>query len=410
MTPESPFEHEPMMRVHRAAWVLPIAGPPIRDGWVAVETGRIVGVGGGREYPSGSVLDAPADAAILPGLINAHTHLELSWMAGCVPPSDSMGRWILALMALRRGSSPSEEAQRQAAAAALATARASGTAALGDVGNGFISADVLADAGVPSVLFHELIGFGPGDARSRADESAARVVRAVRPPVRPGLSPHAPYSVSPDLFRAIDGVVARTGLPSSVHLGESAEEIEFLMTGGGEIAEALKQLGAWNDEWSAPESDPAEYLDRLGVLRRGLLVVHCAQLSPAALSRLAARGCVIVSCPRSNQWVGAGNPPLDDFYASGAAVAFGTDSLASAPNLEMFAELAAARAASSVPASRLLESATRVGAEALGFGRALGTIEPGKRPELLSVRLPADVDDVEEYLVGGVPASDVGWL
>ncbi len=119
---------------------------------------------------------------------------------------------------------------------------------------------------------------------------------------------------------------------------------------------------------------------------------------------------MIVSCPRSNQWVGAGNPPLDDFYASGAAVAFGTDSLASAPNLEMFAELAAARAASSVPASRLLESATRVGAEALGFGRALGTIEPGKRPDLLSVRLPADVDDVEEYLVGGVPASDVGWL
>jgi 5-methylthioadenosine/S-adenosylhomocysteine deaminase len=138
--------------------------------------------------------------------------------------------------------------------------------------------------------------------------------------------------------------------------------------------------------------------------------VHATQLSPDALVRLADRGCAIVSCPRSNRWVGAGDPPLDAFYASGAPIAFGTDSLASAPDLDMFAELAAARALSAVPAARLLESATKCGAESLGLGQDLGTIAPGRRADLIAVAVPSGVQDVEEYLVSGIPPSDVRWL
>jgi cytosine/adenosine deaminase-related metal-dependent hydrolase len=401
-----------MAELHRAAWVLPIAARPIRDGWVAVERGRVVAIGGPEARPrDGRPADVPYNVAILPGLVNAHTHLELSWMAGRVPPSDSMGLWIRALMALRRGDPPPEHVQRQAAAAAVANARALGTVAFGDIGNTLIAADALADAGAPAVLFHELIGFGAGDARACAREGAERVIQAVRPPVNAGLAPHAPYSVSPDLFRAVADEAAANRLRSSVHVAESREEVEFLMTGRGEIAETLKHLGAWNDAWSAPGVDPANYLDGLGVLRPGLLVVHATQLAPRALARLADRGCVIVSCPRSNRWVGVGDPPLDAFYASGAAVAIGTDSLASAPDLDMFAELAAARALSRVPAARLLESATRRGAEALGFGQDLGTIEPGKRADLLAVAVPAGVEDVEEYLVsGGIGPAEIRWL
>lgn len=399
-----------MPSVYRAAWVLPIAGRPIRDGWVAVERGRIVAVGGPGGYPTNSRAgDVPYELAILPGLVNAHTHLELSWMAGLVPPSASMGRWIRALMALRRQGPPPEDVRRQAAAA-VDSARASGTVAFGDIGNTLLSADVLADAGMRAVLFHELIGFGAGDGRARAAEGAERVAAAVRPPVTPGLSPHAPYSVSPDLFRAIADEAAARGLPTSVHLAESREEVEFLMAGRGEIAETLKQLGGWNEAWSPPGIDPAEYLDRMGVLRPGLLVVHGTQLSAHALARLAERRCVIVSCPRSNRWVGAGDPPLDAFYASGAPVAFGTDSLASAPDLDMFAELSAARALATVPPAMLLESATIHGAAALGFAADLGTIEPGKRAELIAVRVPPGVEDVEEYLVGGIEPSAIAWL
>jgi cytosine/adenosine deaminase-related metal-dependent hydrolase len=407
--------------VHRAQWVLPIAAPPIRNGWVEVADGRIVAVGTAEERAAnGQALDASGEpraanrdtVAILPGLVNVHTHLELSWMAGRVPPSDSMGAWIRELMALRRSEVPGADEQRRAAGRALASARATGTVAIGDIGNSFVAIDVLADAGMPSVMFHELIGFrlGHEDARVRADDGVKAVMGAVRIPVKAGLSPHAPYSVSPDLFRAVSDAAAAHGLPSSLHLGESPEEIEFLMTGRGGIADTLKHLGAWNDAWTIPGQDPVEYLDSLGVLRSGLLTVHCTQLTPSALKRLAGRGCVLVSCPRSNRWVGAGKPPLDSFYESGAAVAFGTDSLASVADLNMFAELAAARAVSAVPAAKLLESATRLGAEALGFGTDLGTIEAGKRADLLAVRIPADIVDVEEYLVSGVDTDDIRWL
>ena len=393
-----------MFHLHRAAWVLPIDRPPIRDGWVACDRGRIVGVGGPEPH------DGINQVAILPGLINAHTHLELSWIAGKVPPCASMGAWIRELMALRRGAPPPEDVQRQAIVDAIAHARARGTVAFGDIGNSLMAADMLADAGVPSVLFHELIGFHPAGARERASDGVRFVIGRVRPPVRPGLAPHAPYSVSPDLFRAIADEAAAHHLRSSVHLGESRAEVDFLMTGRGEIADTLKHLGAWSDDWAAPCTDPVEYLNRLGVLTSGLLVVHATQLQPSALARLADRGCVIVSCPRSNRWVGAGDPPLDDFYASGAAVTFGTDSLASAPDLDMFAELAAARAVSSVPARQLLESATLTGARALGLDADLGSIAVGKRADLIAVGIPADADDVEEYLVGGVAADQIQWL
>jgi aminodeoxyfutalosine deaminase len=410
-----------MFSIYRAAWVLPIAGPPIRNGWVAVDRGRIAGVGAGEppapwgltpavQIPARGVRPRADGLAILPGLINAHTHLELSWLARRVPPSASMGAWIRAMMALRRGAPPSEDVQRQAAVAAVADAHARGTVAFGDIGNTLMAADVLADAGLQAVLFHELIGFGPADALARAIEGARRVMQNVRPPVRPGLAPHAPYSVSPDLFRAIAEEAATHALPSSVHLAESREEVDFLMTGRGEIAETLKHLDAWNAGWSPPEADPAEYLDRLGVLTPGLLVAHATRLAPAALSRLADRGCVIVSCPRSNRWVGAGDPPIDDFYASGAAVAFGTDSLASAPDLDMFAELAAARRLSTVRAAKLLESATLIGARALRFEADLGSIATGKRAALIAVRIPEGLDDVEEYLVSGIDSSAVTWL
>ena len=318
-----------MSCVHRAAWVLPIDAPPIRNGWVEVDRGRIVAVGTAAERPpdagTGSTNGEPPAAsgetvAILPGLVNVHTHLELSWMAGRVPPSDSMGGWIRELMALRRSELPGVDEQGRAAGRALASARATGTVAIGDIGNSFVAIDVLADAGMPSVMFHELIGFrlGHDDARVRADEGVKAVLGAVRMPVKAGLAPHAPYSVSPDLFRAVADAASAHGLSSSVHLGESPEEVEFLMTGRGGIAETLKHLGAWNDAWTIPGQDPVDYLDSLGVLRPGLLTVHCARLTPSALKRLAGRGCVLVSCPRSNRWVGAGDPSSRFFLRVGS--------------------------------------------------------------------------------------------
>ena len=387
--------------------MLPIEAPPIEGGWVAIEGGVIRAVGSGRP-PSGDITDL-GDVAMLPGLVNPHTHLELSWMRGLNPPSSSMNAWIRRLMTLRKEQSPPIDEQVRIAAMALDEARASGTIAFGDISNTLVTAEALAATGTPSVIFHELLGFAPHDHDARAREGADRAIASARPPLRAGLAPHAPYSTSPDLFQAIDREVTSRSLPSSVHLAESPEEMEFLRTGNGPIADTLRELGVWRDDWTPPGTGPVAYLDRLGVLKPGLLIVHATQLKRDALATLAARRCVIVSCPRANQWIGNGNPPLDDFYASGCTVAFGTDSLASADTLDLLEELALARRISTVPPSALLRSATWAGAKALGLEDSYGRIAPGLRTPLLAVGVPSDVTDVEEYLVSGMP-SERTWV
>lgn len=384
--------------IAHARWVLPIAQPPIEGGWVSIEDGVIQALGKGHP-PSGAVTDL-GDAAILPGLVNAHTHLELSWLSGRIPPAASMSDWIRGLMAARRDS-PHEDMQRVSAAMALAVARRQGTIAFGDITNTLVTAAPLADEGVPAVLFYELLGFLPDGAAARAAGAADAVSKAAAAPVRAGLASHAPFSTSPQLFGAIARESRARRLPSSVHLGESPEEVELLQTGRGPFRDLLMDLGVWDEGWLAPGVGPVEYLDRLGVLAPGLLAVHATQMAPDALATLAARGCVIVSCPRSNRWTGVGDPPIDAFFASGATVAFGTDSLASAGSLDMFEELAAARRVSTVPDAALLAGATRGGAIALGLDAEYGRIAPGLRAPLLAVTVPGDVTDVQEYLVSG---------
>ena len=394
------------MLICGACWLLPIARPPVRDGWVAVEAGRIAAVGGPQdEPPAGRRRDIGHPAAILPALVNAHTHLELSWMAGQVPPAAHMPAWAARLIAVRRAKGGDAV---EPIAAAIEAAQASGTALVGDIGNTAAAWEPLRASGMFACCFRELLGFATPDPQGLV-EAAVREI-AAQPHsdrLRMHVTAHAPYSVSPALFRAI----SEAGGILSVHLGESADEVEFLRAGEGAWRGVLETLGAWNPDWAAPGCGPVEYLDRLGLVSARLLAVHGVHLADGELRRLADAGATLVACPRSNRWTGAGAPPLERFYAAGVPVAFGTDSLAGVEDLNLFAELAAARAlAPDVPASRLLASATATGARALGFGRELGTIEPGRRAELLAVRIPADCMDVEEYLVGGVEPKDITWL
>jgi cytosine/adenosine deaminase-related metal-dependent hydrolase len=230
--------------------------------------------------------------------------------------------------------------------------------------------------------------------------------------VRAALAAHAPYSVAPRLFRSIRRDIDRDPfVPCSVHLSESAEEVEFIRTGGGPWRALLEELGVWDPSWVPPGGSPVQFLDDSGFLDHRVLAVHGVQMSNEDLQRLAARGATLVTCPRSNGHTGAGAPPIADFYRSGVRVAVGTDSLASCADLNVFAELATMRAlAPDVPAAALLDSATREGARALGFDGDYGTIEPGKRARLLAVALPPLCADVEEYLVSGVDPEQVRWV
>ena len=394
----------------RAAWVLPIVSPPIRDGWLLVRGGRVAGVGAapGPDLAGVVTRDLGA-AALLPGLVNAHTHLELSGLRGRVPPAPSMPGWVCDLLAARRpGPPPPSEVE-----AGIREARRAGTALVGDVSNTLVSIGPLEASGLTAVVFHELLGFSPRDAAAAVHKAAARLP----PPspdgrVRTSLAVHAPYSSSPALFREVRRWIDEEApRPTTVHLGESIEEIRFLHDGGGPWRTLLEALHAWDAGWRPPGCGPVEYLERVGFLGAHLLVVHGVHLEPVELERLAAAGATVVTCPRSNRWVGAGDPPVAAFYASGVTVAVGTDSLASVADLNVFADLAALRRiAPSVPARRLLESATHAGAAALGFGGELGLLAAGARAEVLAVDVPAGVTDVEEYLLTGIQPSHVRWV
>lgn len=402
----------------RARWVLTIEGPPLADGWVAVENGRIAALGHDRRRTVRGGADVDfGRAALMPGLVNAHTHLELAWLAGRVPPAAAFTDWVRQVMALRREQpDPTADAILEPMRRDIAALRHQGTALVGDISNTLVSVAALGEAAQPAAVFFELIRFRAAEADAVAAAAGERLAGLAPPPdVRVSLAAHAPYSVSPRLFQHVRRELERDPFArTSVHLGESAEEAELLEQGAGGWRRLLEELGAWDDTWAVPGCDPVEYLDRMRVLGPRMLAVHGVQLSRAALERLAARGVTLVACPRSNRHVGVGDPPVQAFYDSGVAVAIGTDSRASAPDLSVWPELAALRRlAPGVPAARLLESATRVGAEALGFGAEFGTISPGKRAALVAVTLPPDVGDepgaVEEYLVSGIDPAHVRW-
>jgi cytosine/adenosine deaminase-related metal-dependent hydrolase len=394
----------------RADWVLPIADAPIRRGIVTVDGGRIVSVGGGQPGPTDADLGR---VAILPALVNAHTHLELSYLHRRIPPAPNFGDWVRAVMTTRQQyPDPADPRIVDPARASLGRASASGTGLFGDVSNTLVTAPLFEQAGVPARIFHELTGFTEQDPQGRVAEARRKADAAASASVRVSVAPHAPYSVSAALFQAIrEDLDGHDTAVSTVHLGENPEELELLRHGTGPIRLVLEDLGRWPTGWTPPGVSPVAYLSDIGFLDSRVVVVHGVQFDGQDLERLHGLGATLVSCPRSNVHVGVGSPPLEAFYAMDVDVAFGTDSLASVESLDMFDELAEARRiAPRVPARRLLESATLIGARALGFGDDYGSLEPGKRAAVIAVRLPDGDVDVEEYLVSGIASADVSWV
>lgn len=408
-------------RLYRAAWVLPITAPPIRNGWVALSDGRVAAAGGpgdpGPEQAGASPAVDLGRVAVLPALVNAHTHLELSWLRGRVAPAESFLGWVGAMMRDRLTAAEGRDPLviRSAMQAALAEMRASGTGVVGDISNGLEHLDVLAESGASGVVFHEIIKFRAPDAAGTVAHAEARLADAqaqAGPRWRLALAPHAPYSVSPSVFDALRRARGPDGTrPLSVHIAESPEEVEFVSQGSGGWRDLLKRLGSWDEAWRAPACSPIVYLDRLGFWGSRTLAVHGVQASDEDLALLAARGATVVTCPRSNVHVGVGEPPVSRFYASRVPVAVGTDSLSSVADLNLFAELAELhRLAPEVSPSRLLESATLVGARALGLDDDFGSIRPGAAASLIAVAIPDGVTDVEQYLVSGIRPAEVQWV
>ena len=402
------------MIVYTARHVVPVGSPPVGAGAVAVQDGRIAHVGRKRDVLRAAGAHAETkdlgDVVVLPGLVNAHTHLELSWAESEPAPSVDYVSWVRDLLARRRAVAP--EAARRAAESAVRSIAARGTVAVGDVGNEAWIAPILARSPLLAVVFHEIYGFHARDAERLLDEAAARLdgladdpdVRAAGDRILLTLTPHAAHSTSAALLKALAGRAAAAHEPMSVHVAESDAETELIARGAGAFVDLLRERGVWDDGWKAPALSPVEYLDRLGVLSPRTLAVHCVHVGQQDLSRLQARGVTVVTCPRSNARLGVGKAPVPRFLASGIPVALGTDSVASAPDLDLFAEMAAVRAEHpSLAPAAVLRMATLYGASALGKGKELGSLEPGKRALLLAVRLTDPSDDPLETVTSNPP-------
>jgi cytosine/adenosine deaminase-related metal-dependent hydrolase len=386
-------------RVLRASWVLPISAPPIADGAVTVEQERITWVGAVREAaaPKDGITDL-GDTILMPGTVNAHCHLELSHLAGRLPRERGFVGWVEALVN-ERGRTPREEIRRQAAEA-MASLRACGTAALGDVSNALDHLDLLEGAGLDAVVFYELLAWDPARAAEvarGAQQRLAGLAAAGNGHVRVRLAAHAPYSVSPALFEALRGA----GGPAAVHLAESPDETAFIERGGGALAAFLERRGLGHVRFQGTGTSPVQHLEALGVLRPGLLAAHCVQVDARDRDTLARRGVQVVLCPRSNRNLGVGLPPLPELLRDGVPLALGTDSLASVESLDVLDDAAVLhRAYPDVEPAALVHMATSGGARALGLAE-LGSLAPGKRAATLACTEARGVRDPYAFLVSG---------
>jgi cytosine/adenosine deaminase-related metal-dependent hydrolase len=372
----------------RARHVLPIAVDAIENGWVRIERGRIARVGRGR--PSGPVHDL-GDAIILPGLVNAHTHLEFSDLDRPLPAGGGLPAWIERVVAMRRSRAAAgvdDTARlRAAVASGLEQSAAAGVTAIGEIATA--SHPLVGQAGPLVRVFREALGLVPVAMAAARSTVVRDLERMNSEGTWTGISPHAPYSVAESLGRQVIGEAVRRQLPVMMHLAESRDEADLLATGGGAFRTLLEQLGAWQPGTPPRLLSLADWITLLARAPRGV-VVHGTFLpeDQAALSRLARhrdRLCVVV-CPRTTLAISGRLPPVEAFLAAGIRVAIGTDSRASNPDLSVLAECRTLVDVGVVSPREALTMATRQGAWALAFERRCGMLAPGRAADLAILR------------------------
>lgn len=382
----------------KARYVFPATAPPIAGGVVTIRGERIAAVG--RQAPAGPVENL-GDVAILPGLVNAHLHLEFSGLAEpLAAPRTSFTDWISTLVeSFRHGAEPAHEAIRRG----LEECVRSGTTTLGEIAQPGWPAEPLAAAGLDATVFLELIAPTAEGVEAKL-ELARRHVETPKPVActHPGLSPHAPYSVHPKLLAAAVSLSARHKVPLAMHVAESVEELELLRSGGGPFRDLLCQWGQWEKGLVRPGARPLDYLRTLARADRAL-VIHGNYLDGEEIALLAEhrRRMSVVYCPRTHAYFGHAPYPLEEMLSAGVTVALGTDSRASSPDLSLLAEMRAVAAwFPAVDRDVVLRMGTILGARALGRDAEVGSLEPGKSADLTVVALPdRDVTDPHALLL-----------
>ena len=400
-----------MTEIYAADHVVPVGAEPIGGGAVAVADGVIIGIGSRAEmlaaHPEARVEEL-GSAILLPALVNVHTHLEYASYGG-FGDGLTFGPWIADHVARRPRLQPGD-VEAIAALGALQNLR-SGVGTIADASFAGAAVRAASDAGLRGIVGIEAFG-GKGADPAPVVAATWERIQAHRteasPLVHVGISPHAPYTVTPALYRALDELSRAEDLAIITHVAESAGELEAIATGTGPVAVALRDLA----EVEASGLHPVDLMAELGLLRPGVVLVHMVQITPEHARMVAAGGAGIAHCPRSNALLGCGAAPLADMLAAGAHVGIGTDSPASAVDFDMWDELRAAvftaRAREALPdaltARQALELATLGGARALGLDG--GALEVGRPADLTAIDLAGSpFAEVEDPVVSAVFAG-----
>jgi len=375
-----------VIRYH-ARYVLPIVSAPIERGTVAVDGERIAYVGARTHAPAGDDVDL-GDVLLMPGLVNAHCHLELTAMRGFLEGMN-FRQWIVRLTTSKRAVLD-RAMLLDAARYGIAEGVRAGITTYADTCDSGVAFDAMIERGVRGIMYQEVFGPDPAQCEASMRELRAKV-DALRPRetplVRVGISPHAPYTVSDELFSAASAYARDERLQVAIHIAESELESQLVRDGAGDFADGLRRRGI---AVSPRARTPISLLSSLGVLAARPLLIHCVRVDDGDLRAIADANCPVAHCPASNAKLGHGIAPLGELLDVSIDVGLGSDSMASNNYMDILGEARLAvlaqrtrrGARARVDAARALALATIDGARALGLAHRIGSIEVGKSADL----------------------------
>lgn len=410
------------MQIYAASYLLPVAAPPVAGGAIAVAEGRIVDLGTLTELRvrhSAPVQEFPG-CVIMPGLVNAHTHLELThfpaWKLrkGIDYSPRTYVDWVIQVIKIRRALSAEE--LLHSVCEGIYKSLECGTIMVGEILSERSLLPIYRQSPLSGRLYFEALGQDPVRCADLLRALAETLTTFQGDRLRPGLSPHAPHTLSLRFLQEVVELAQGHSVPTAIHLAESPEEAEFLHSSGGKIAELLYPFAGWESYLPPPRrTTPTAYLDGLGVLNEATTVVHCVQVTPADAEILKKRGVNAVLCPRSNDRLAVGKAPAALLKKAGIPLALGTDSLASNDSLSMWDEMRFLlnEFPGAFTPDEVLAMATLGGARALCLDREAGSLAKEKRADFLVVK-PGQLSEeiagavieesqIEEIYLGGEP-------